>query len=310
MADLPLDRIQPDEPPFSKVGIDYFGPIEVKRARSVVKRYGVIFTCLTTRAVHLEVAYSLDTSSCINAIRRFMSRRGVVKLFRSDNGTNLVGAEREMREEISKWKSSDFRKALPVTWLFNPPSGSHFGGVWERLIRSVRRILYALLHEQNVRLDDESLQTLFCEVEAIMNSRPLTMVSSDVKDLEVLTPNHLLLLRQGSDAPCGQFDNTDCYSRSRWRHIQYLADIFWKRWVKEYLPTLQIRQKWSKTQRNVSEGDVVLVIDSAPRASWTLGRVQSVIKDKKGLVRIVKIKTKSNVLERPVDKICVLVEEN
>jgi hypothetical protein len=246
MADLPRDRIESHEPPFTNVGVDYFGPMEVKRGRSVVKRYGVLFTCLVTRAIHLEIAYSLDTDSCINAIRRFMARRGTVKMFRSDNGTNFVGAEREMRQEIQKWNQSCFQEALQqksVTWTFNPPGGSHFGGVWERLIRSVRRILYSLMREQQTRLDDESIHTLFCEVEAIMNSRPLTFVSNDVNDFDVLTPNHLLLMQHGSSSPCGLFDKADCYSRRRWRYIQYLADMFWKRWVKEYLPTLQSRQK-------------------------------------------------------------------
>ena len=94
ISDLPTDRIIPDLPPFTYVGVDYFGPLEVKRGRSIVKRYGVIFTCLTTRAVHLEVAHSLDTDSCINACRRFISRRGQVLEMRSDNGTNSVATER------------------------------------------------------------------------------------------------------------------------------------------------------------------------------------------------------------------------
>lgn len=95
MADLPRDRLLPDKPPFTNTGMDYFGPFEIKRGRAKVKRYGVLFTCLTVRAVHIEVAYSLDTDSCINALRRFQARRGQVSIIRSDNGTNLVGAERE-----------------------------------------------------------------------------------------------------------------------------------------------------------------------------------------------------------------------
>ncbi|XP_043956787.1 uncharacterized protein LOC122822295 [Gambusia affinis] len=93
MSDLPQDRVLPDSPPFTNTGVDFFGPIEIKRGRSNVKRYGVLFTCLAIRAVHIEVAHSLDTDSCINAIRRFMCRRGQVMVLRSDNGTNFVGAE-------------------------------------------------------------------------------------------------------------------------------------------------------------------------------------------------------------------------
>ena len=313
MADLPPDRVHPDDPPFTHVGVDYFGPIEVKRGRGTVKRYGVLFTCLTSRAVHLEIAYSLDTDSCVNAIRRFIARRGQVKLIRSDNGSNLVGAARELKEGISSWNEEKFHKALhqqQITWQFNPPGGSHFGGVWERLIRSVRKILFSLLHEQmSWRLDDELLQTVFCEVEAILNSRPITMMSSDMNDLEVLTPNHLLLLQSGSSLPCGIFNSDDNYARRRWRQVQHIANRFWTRWAREYLPALQARQKWTRKQNNLKEGDIVLLVDSSPRSSWTLGRVLETIKDKKGLVRIVKVKTKTNILQRPVDKLCVILDE-
>lgn len=142
MADLPKCRILPDDPPFTKVGVDYFGPFLVKRGRSQVKRYGVIFTCLTTRAVHLEVASSLDTDACLNAIRRFLARRGQVKEMYSDNGTNFRSANSELKKAIKEWNSSMIIKSLQergIQWHFNPPAGSHHGGSWERLIRSVRK---------------------------------------------------------------------------------------------------------------------------------------------------------------------------
>ena len=123
MADLPSDRLTPDEPPFSRVGMDYFGPFNVKRGRVTVKRYGVIYTCLSSRAVHLEIAYSIETDSCIHAIRRFIARRGVVKSIISDNGTNLVGANRELKEEILKWNKAQFNDMLAqrgISWEFNP----------------------------------------------------------------------------------------------------------------------------------------------------------------------------------------------
>ena len=313
MASLPRERLALNEPPFSRVGMDYFGPFEVKRGRSVVKRYGGIFTCLTSRAVHLELAHSLDTSSCINSVRRFTARRGPVKSILSDNGTNLVGAEREMREEISTWNQQKIQDNLlqkGITWQFNPPTGSHFGGIWERLIRSVRKILYSLLREQRVQLSDESLQTLLCEVEAIMNGRPLTECPNSPDDLDVLTTNHLLLQRSGESLPPGLFHEWNKYSVRQWRQVQYLADIFWKRWSKEYLPLLQARQKWTQPRRNLTVGDVVLVMDTTPRNSWALGRVLEVVKDKKGFVRSAKLKTKTSTLVRPVTKLCLLVESS
>ena len=232
MGDLPYDRVDPGQPPSTRIGVDYFGPFLVREKRSMVKRYGVIFTCLAIRAIHLEVAKTLDTNSFIMALRRFIARRGQVKVIRSDNSTNLVGGEKELRHAIQEWNQNQIHQFLlqhEVKWTFNPPTGSHHGGVWERCIRTVRKILSALVKEQT--LNDEGLSTLLCEVEAIVNSRPLTTVSSDPKDLEPLTPNHLLLLREQPSLPPGTFTDDDLYSRKRWRQIQYLADLFWRRWV-------------------------------------------------------------------------------
>ena len=310
MAGLPVERLIPDNPPFTNVGLDYFGPIEVKKARSLVKRYGVIFTCMSSRAVHLEVAHSLDTDSCINAIRRFISRRGQVEHLRSDNGTNLVGAERELKKALLTLNQHQVKDSLlqhGVKWSFNPPAASHHGGVWERLIRMVRCILCSVLHQQT--LDDEGLCTVFCEVEAILNSRPITTVSADRHDLEALTPNHILLLNTKPALPPGLFQKSDLYARRRWKQIQYIAELFWKRWTKEYLPLLQERQKWCAVRRNFQVGDVVMIVDStAPRGSWLLARIKETIADSKGLVRSVKLQTRTSVLERPITKICLLLE--
>lgn len=310
MADLPEDRVRSGEPPFTRTGMDYFGPFEVKHGRSSLKRYGVIFTCLTTRAVHIEVAHTLETDSCINAIRRFMARRGNVKVMISDNGTNLVGANRELREEIQKWNVSKICTSLSkqhVEWKFNPPSGSHFGGVWERLIRSIRKIMNGLLSGTNVRLNDECLSTIFCEVEAILNGRPITRMSDNPDDLECLTPNHLLMLHAGSQPVCDSLDQKDCYKR-RWRHCQVVANMFWKRWASEYLADLQKRSKWCELKQNLKKDDLVLILDDMPRNSWGLGRVVECIQDKHGLVRMVDVRIRSGVLRRPIDKLCLLLE--
>jgi hypothetical protein len=130
------------------------------------------------------------------------------------------------------------------------------GGVWERKVRTIRHILWALCREQV--MEEEGLPTLMCMVESIVNSRPITAVSDDVADLEALTPNHLLLLGVGSVLPIHNFVQQDVYCR-RWRQIQFLTDQFWARWLKQYLPSLQIRSKWHGMQRNLAVGDVVLV---------------------------------------------------
>lgn len=308
MADLPRCRVLPDSPPFTRVGVDYFGPFLVKRGRGQVKRYGVIFTCLAIRAVHLEVASSLDTDACLNAIRRFIARRGQVKEMYSDNGTNFRSADSELKKSIKEWNTSKIAKNLQekgVQWHFNPPAGSHHGGSWEWLIHSVRKILNISVKEQ--LLDEEGLHTLLCEAEAIINSRPITQASSDLNDLEALTPNHLLLLKIKPELPPGVFSKDDQYANRRWRQVQYLADVFWKRWCKEYLMQLQERQRWSTPGRNFSVGDVVLIVDdTSPRNSWPLGKIVEIFPDKKRFVRQVKVKTKSSELCRPITKLCLL----
>ncbi|XP_070541129.1 uncharacterized protein [Ptychodera flava] len=264
------------------------------------------------RAIHLEVAYSLDTNSFINSLRRFIARRGQVKVLRSDNGTNLVGAERELREAINNWNQVKIGTALGqknITWQFNPPSGSHFGGIWERQIRTIRKVLFSLLKEQMVHLNDEALQTLFCEIEAIVNGRPITKVSDDPNDLGALTPNHLLMLQANQTSPPDVFSKDDCYVRRQWRQIQYLTDVFWRRWIREYLPMLQERQKWTKPRRNLQVGDIVLVIDnSIPRNSWPMAKITEIMQDHRGLVRVARVKTRMNTLVRPVDKLCMILE--
>ncbi|XP_006818607.1 uncharacterized protein LOC102806053 [Saccoglossus kowalevskii] len=312
MADLPRERLTADEPPFTNTGVDYFGPIFVKRCRPIIKRYGVLFTCLNIRAIHIEVAQSLDTDSCINAVRKFIARRGGAKVLRSDNGTNFIGAERELRQAINDWNHTKIEQAVRqknIIWQFNPPSASHFGGVWERQIRTIRKILFSLLKEQTIHLDDEALHMLFCEIEDIVNSRPITKVSVDPNDLLALTPNHLLKLQTDQRMSPGVFNETDNYGQRRWKQVQYLANIFWRRWTREYLPMLQERQKWMKPQRNLKIGDIVLIVDGKqPRNSWPLAKVIEIMRDYKGLVRVVKVKTRFNTFVRPVDKLCMILE--
>lgn len=307
MADLPSDRLKQYEPPFSHVGVDFFGPFTIKRGRSEVKRYGCIFTCLTIRAIHLEVCHSLETDSFINALQRFISRRGNPSLIRSDNGTNLVGGMRELKKSIEQWNQNRIEGFLlqkEIKWYFNPPGASHMGGVWERQIRTVRNILNNLLNQQ--QLNDETLPTLMCIVENIVNNRPLTKLSNDPDDPLPITPNCLILFRTNVLLPPGLFTERDRYRRS-WRQIQYLADVFWRRWVKEYLPTLQVRQKWTNVITNLKPNDLILIFkENTPRNSWPLGIIQEVYPGKDKLVRTVKVKTKDGVYVRPVTKICLL----
>jgi len=160
MADLPKESLMSGDPPFTYVGVDYFGPFYLRQGRSNVKRYGCLFTCLVIRAVDIEVVNSLDTDSFLNAFRRFINLRGCPTTVYSDNGTNFQAGERELHELLSDWNQESIHKFLHqrnITWKFNPPTASHMGGAWERTIRSVRKILRALLGQQLV--SDEMLRT-------------------------------------------------------------------------------------------------------------------------------------------------------
>ena len=309
MADLPPERLKPGEPPFCFVGVDYFGPFLVKVGRSEAKRYGCVYTCLTTRAIHIELINSLDTDSFLNGLRRFMARRGSPKKIFSDNGTNFVGGQSELKrglKELQFSKVHQYCVSQEVEWVFNPPHASHMGGVWERLIRTIRKVLSGLLMNSKQRLTDEVLSTVLCEVESIINGRPITKVSSEANDFSPLTPNHLLLLRKGPDPPPGVFLQDHMYRR-RWKYTQHLVEQFWRRWIREYLPELQRRQKWTKESRNIKKDDLVLLCDeNTPRGLWPLGIIVQTMEGRDGLVRSVKVRTKSSVFTRPITKVVLL----
>jgi len=311
MADLPRNRLSP-APLFTYTGVDYFGPFTIKEGRKEVKRYGALFTCLVSRAVHIEVASTLESSSFIQALRRFIARRGPVREIRSDNGTNFVGARNELLQAIEEMDHEEIRAKLHkenIDWLFNPPAASHMGGVWERQIRTTRKVLAGLMEEYGHCLNEESFRTLMCEVEAIINSRPLTTASGEPDDLEPLTPNHILTTKSTVILPPPwEFQKNDIYMRRRWRRVQYLANLFWSRWKKEYLVVMQVRNKWQHPQRNLVEGDIVILREeNVPRNSWSLALIVQAEPDSQGLVRSAVVKTRSSILRRPVNKLVLIL---
>jgi len=308
MAPLPKERLQPYKPPFTFSGVDFFGPLMVKWGRGSAKRWGCLFTCLTTRAIFLELVPSLETDDFIMALRQFVNRRGPPEVIRSDRGTNFVGAERELKEAIEGWNNAKIYQELQqkgVKWTFHPPTAAHMSGVWERLVQSAKKHLKAIVGDR--LLSEFALRTLLTEVEFIMNNRPIVAASDDPADLEALTPNHFLLQRKVAGLPPGVFVKEDHLGRKQWRKVQYLTDAFWKRWISEYLPTLTERGKWLRDQQDVRVGDLVLILDeNVPRNKWNLGRVTEVFVGRDSRVRSAKVKTSSTELHRPVLKLCLL----
>jgi hypothetical protein len=189
MADLPCERVAGFTRPFQFTGVDYFGPMLVKRARSRIKRWGCLFSCLVTRAIHCELADSLETDDFLLVLRCFISRRGKPQQIFSDNATNFVGADRELQDCLQRLKQDkidDFLVQSGIKWNFIPPNAPHFGGAWEIMVKSVKRALKAVLKETCVT--ESVLRTTLTEVENVVNSRPLTPNSQDPNDLSALTP--------------------------------------------------------------------------------------------------------------------------
>ena len=279
----------------------------MKEGRSQRKRWGAMFVCMVSRAIHIEVVHDLTTDSFINACRRFISRRGPIRQLRCDGGTNFVGAKNELDSERIRQKlTSD--DCDYFEFKMNFPHASDMGGVWERMIRSARNALSSLLISQPCTLDDELLHTLLLEAEAIVNSRPLTYNSTTDVSSEPLTPMQLLTLKSKEVfPPPGAFVKEDLYCRKRWRKVQYLVTQFWRRWISEFIPTLQEQKIWQGTEHNLKQGDIVLLVDEkSERCRWPRGIVIEAFPSKDNLVRKVKINTQDSVFERPVHKLVLL----
>ena len=290
---LPIDRVK-DAMVFEVSGVDFAGPLYLKGGE---KAWVCLFTCAVYRAVHLELTTSLSTSSFISVLRRFIARRGRPKTIYSDNGTNFVGAENALSQ--LDWQEVVRNSSIQrITWKFNPPSAPWWGGFWERLIGMIKRLLKKMLGRAS--LDYEDLLTVLCDCEAVVNSRPLTYISSDVEDLAPLTPS--MFLREQADASVQDLDMVDRSTLKRAaRRRQRVMEDLRRRFRTEYLGALQPMS--SKRSTSVKVGDVVLIGNEQNRLKWPMGRVIEIIPGKDGIIRLVRIGTSKGQLLRPVQKI-------
>ena len=305
--DLPKERLGYQERPLTYTGVDYFGPFHVSVIRSTEKRWGFLFTCMTTRPVHIEIVPKRDTSSCVMGIERFVARREHPHTIWSDNGTNFVGADKKLAlcfANLDPDKVAQTSASKGIKWKFNPPSAPHHGGVWERLVQSCKRLFYKILG--NRRLTDEVLRTTFCLVEQFLNSRPLTAASSDPKDLDALTPNHFLF---GGPSAASLFhvpqiarpDN----QWQRYRKSIAYAKAIWHRWLTEYAPTLNVRSKWNRQDpTTLKTGDLVWIVEpTRPRGFYLLARVKELHYGCHGIARSAVIRSSAGVFTRPATKL-------
>jgi uncharacterized protein YwbE len=237
---------------------------------------------------------------------RLISRRGTPEVIFSDNGSNFVGAEAELKGKllaIDQCRLVNKLVSHGIDWRFIPPGASHRGGIWERIIRSVKRLLTALISEQTV--SDEVLQTSMTEVERILNDRPLVPVYDDPDEPRSLCPSDILLLHPTPTPLDSNVSLADRYKRS-WRQAQHLANTFWRRWIKEYLPTLQVRHKWTREKRDIREGDLILLVDNSPRNVWKKGIVERVLDSRDQHPRTVEVRTGNGIVRRDIRTLCLL----
>ena len=308
MSELPELRLSPYTPPFHFSSCDYFGPFKVKIGRNkTTKHYGVIFTCLNTRAVHLELAVDCSTMDFLQVLRRFFAVRGYPKCMISDNGTQLVGAVLELRKWIKGLDAKtlrEFSAEKGIEWKFITPGAPHQNGCAEALVKSVKIALKKAIGES--LLTPFELYTCLLEVANLVNQRPIGRVPNDPDDGAYICPNDMLLGRATSQVPQGPFRDTKD-PRKRVEFVQKIVDTFWRRWTRDVFPSLFPRKKWNITTRNVKVNDVVMVADdNAVRGKWTIGRVTKVYPGNDGKTRNVKLITSGKEYSRPITKIAVI----
>ncbi|XP_045117670.1 uncharacterized protein LOC123508203 [Portunus trituberculatus] len=298
MGQLPEQRLKP-APAFFNTSLDLFGPMMIRdtvkrRVRSKV--YGVIFTCLTSRAAYIDLAEGYDTDSFLSTFRRFVSVRGYPHTIHSDMGTQLTSASKEIRDMTSRWnvtEISKFGSHQGTAWSFNKSADAPWqNGVCEALVKSVKRLLVIAIGENVLSFGE--LQTVVFEVANLLNERPIGLKPGyDINLGTYLCPNDLLLGRASNKVPNGPMvDTTDV--RKRFSLIQSIITSFWRRWMRDYFPTLTVRQKWHTAHRNLKKGDIVLVQDNEMiRGKWKLAQVCQAEPGRDGKIRDVVLRYKN-----------------
>jgi hypothetical protein len=311
IGNLPEVRVTPSRP-FSRCGVDYAGPILIKekafRNLKFIKSYICIFVCLSTKAVHIELVPDLGTDSFMRAFKRFISRRGLCHDIHSDNGTNFVDANNELKRLLSSKTHQnaiqEYALQQGINWHFIPPRSPHFGGIWESAVKPAKHHLIRTLG--NSHLTYEQLLTILTRIEACLNSRPLIPSSNDPNDLHPITPAHFLIGGTLLDLPCDSATtapSSEAGFRRKHLHGQQLLQHFWGRWSREYLRSLQARGKRGRVHSdyNLKVGDLVLIHeDNQPPLRWNVGRIHSLHPGNDGVVRVVTIRTTHSLMKRAV----------
>ena len=312
MGELPKSRLSPTRP-FTSTGIDYAGPFNVKfgkgRGNKSTKAWICLFVCFTTRAIHLELVSELTVEAFIAALRRFIARRGKPSDIYSDNGRNFIGARSHFDELKYLLQNNEFKSRVHgflaadfITWHNIPVYTPHMGGLWEAGVKSVKTHLRSLI--SNTLLSFEEFYTVLTDIEACLNPRPLTEISSDPSDLQPLTPGHFLIGAPLQSLPEQDFLDQNIPPLKRWTLLKKLSQSFWQRWSTEYVSRLQGRCKWKTNSQNLKIGELVLLknVQLSP-LKWPLARVCETHPGKDTLVRVVTLKTKNGLSKHSITQL-------
>jgi transposase InsO family protein len=293
MGDLPIERLCDHQPPFSKIIIDVAGHFWITNKRKTEKRWLLVISCLTTRAIHIEILHSLTTDSAIKSLQNCFALRGRANVIYSDNGLNFVGAIPILKDALNEENKLRIQQGLdPITieWITSPAHAPHMNGSIERLIGLTKNALKKvekLMNEKLYTLDDESFRAVICSVIGIINNRPLCIAPITGTTNSFLTPNHFLMGRENfSLTPSA--DNPKLISKY-YADIQQINGILWKHWLKAYVPTILYRQKWVKRTKPIEKGEIIITQDPTITNSWRLGRVIEIIEGSQNQVRKLKI---------------------
>lgn len=311
---LPSARITPARA-FSKTGVDYAGPINLRtskgRGHKSYKGNICLFVCMVTKAVHIEAVTDLSSRGFLEAFKRFVSRRGHCSELYSDNGTNFVGASKELKELFNLEKSAlaqEIAESLATqgtAWHFIPPRAPNFGGLWEAGIKSTKFHIKRVIGDTT--LTYEEMATLLSQIEACLNSRPISLLSNDPEDPNPLTPGHFLIGEPLVTIPEINYETSSISSLKRWQLTQRMLQTFWRRWSNEYLTHYLHRYKWALKSPEPQVGEVVLIKDDdLPPARWLFGRIELKHPGPDNITRVVTLKCKGSLIKRPISKLCLL----
>lgn len=309
MGSLPSYRLEHHTPVFSYVIIDLAGPIIVHNKRNrAEKRWIFVYSCLTTRGVHLELIEDLSSNSTLLALQNAINLRGYPKKIYTDQGTNFRGAQAILSEVQNEWNKHLIKKGIvrePIEWEFAPAKAPHMQGSVERLVGLVKNALKKMtftLNQSSARYNDFHLRTILYEITGILNSRPLTMIPIDGHTNEFLTPNYFLNGRQTvQEVP--YTDEKIKNLRETWLDIKMLSNLLWKHWLSAYIPLIKMREKWIDKKSPLQIDDIVIVADPSVANSWRLGRIIDVKQGSEDQVRSITLKIgKSKPLNMKINK--------